>query len=60
MGDRILPNEKCKKCGRALEIVYEAGDEYDTVYVGCPTGDEEHTQHNGQPRATLKAWGWNI
>ena len=60
MGDRILPNENCELCGHALEILIEAGDDQDTVYIGCPNGDEDvgHTQHSGQPRTTLVAWGW--
>jgi hypothetical protein len=62
MGDRILPKETCEKCGAPLEVTYEAGDEEDTVFIGCPNGgeDEGHTEYRGQPRDTLKAWGWNL
>ncbi len=66
MGDRILPGDKCQLCGSELEPIYEAGDEEDTVFISCPFYDDPgdkagmHTEHNGQPRATLKAWGWKI
>ena len=62
-GDRILPTEKCEKCGSPLVIIEEAGDEEDTVYIGCPDSGGVgggHTEHNGQPRKHLLAWGWMI
>lgn len=63
MGDRILPNEKCEKCGESLEIMREAGDEEETLYVGCPNKVLErdgHTEYNGQPKAFLIVWGWKL
>ncbi len=63
MGDRILPNEKCEKCGASLEVIQEAGDEEETLYIGCPNKEDEkdeHTEYNGQPKATLIAWGWKL
>ncbi|MFA5137573.1 MAG: hypothetical protein WC489_09370 [Patescibacteria group bacterium] len=60
IGDRILPDEICGKCGAFLDVLEEAGDEQDTIYIGCPAGDEEdgHTHYAGQPRQVLEAWGW--
>jgi len=61
MGDRVLPNEKCSLCGATLEVIQEAGDEEETLYIGCPNTEHEkngHTEYNGQPKATLQAWGW--
>jgi hypothetical protein len=62
IGDRILPGDVCEKCGARLDILEEAGDEYNTLYIGCPDGSEEdgHTHHNGLPAATLEAWGWRL
>lgn len=61
-GDRILPGETCEKCGEYLVMIEEAGDIEDTVYIGCPAGEEEdgHTHHSGQPRQVLEAWGWKF
>lgn len=63
MGDRILPDNRCEKCGSLLEAIQDAGDEEDTVFIGCPNKEDEkdgHTEYNGQPRATLKEWGWKL
>lgn len=65
MGDRILPEVKCSLCGGDLEVMYEAGDEDDTVYIGCENIDtmkkeEGHTEYRGVPRKDLIAWGWKI
>ena len=63
MSERILPTDVCNFCGAPLEVMQEAGDEEDTVYISCPVKEDEkdeHTEHNGVPRATLHAWGWKI
>ena len=62
IGDRILPGETCEQCGAVLDIIDSAGDGENTLYIGCPEGTQEegHTHHNGQPGATLEAWGWKL
>ncbi len=63
MGNRIFPDTKCSLCDVPLEMTYEAEDEEDTIFIGCPNKEDEkdeHTEYYGQPRATLKAWGWNF
>ena len=63
LGDRVLPNEKCAKCGSSLEVIQEAGDEEETLYIGCPNKEDEkdgHTEYNGQPKVTLTTWGWRF
>lgn len=61
-GNKIYPDEICMKCGNALEVVYEACDEDDTVFIGCPfgMGNDDHTEYNGIPRKQLQGWGWKI
>ncbi len=62
-GERIYPDEKCRKCGMPLEIISEAGDEEETQFIGCPNKvaeKDDHTEYNGQPKATLKEWGWKF
>ena len=59
--EKILPDEKCAHCGAQLEIIHEAGDEEETMYISCPHKVEEkdeHTEYNGQPKALLIEWGW--
>jgi len=61
--EKIYPGEKCTLCGVALEVIGEAGDEEETIYIGCPDKIEEkdgHTEYNGQPKALLEAWGWKF
>lgn len=59
IGDRILPGDTCEQCGARLDILDDAGDEQNTLYIGCPDGSEAdgHTHHNGQPAATLESMG---
>lgn len=62
-GDRILPTEKCPDCGAEVCITNEADDEEETMYIQCPNKQDEkdgHIEYNGQPKATLIAWGWQI
>lgn len=61
-GNKIYPDELCSKCGNRLEVVYAAGDENDTVFIGCPfgMGDDDHTEYNGIPRKLLRELGWDI
>lgn len=61
--ERIYPDEGCAFCGASLEAIQDAGDEEDTVFIGCPNKEDENDQHieyNGQPKATLIAWGWKL
>jgi len=62
LGDRVLPGDRCEKCGAPLVIYDSAGDTDNTLYVGCPDGEEidGHTHYPGIPEKTLDAWGWKI
>ena len=63
ISERIMPTDVCDFCGAPLEAMQEARDEADTVYISCPVKEDEtdeHTEHNGVPRANLMAWGWKI
>lgn len=62
-GNKVYPEELCDRCGNNLEVIYEAGDENDTVFIGCPFSmddDDQHTRYGGIPRKLLREWGWDI
>jgi len=62
LGDRVLPEDRCEKCGKVLVVLDCAEDEENTVYVGCPDcwDEDGHTERGGIPASVLKVWGWDV